>query len=233
MTVEDVIADYYDETKDCAECNAYADTLYQEALRISMELNTQHHTPEEIREIMSRLTGQQIDNSFRLFPPFYTDFGKNTHLGKDVFINSGCHFQDQGGIEIGDGVMLGHNVVLATINHDLSPMQNRKNHYAPIKIGAHVWIGSNAAILPGVSIGEWSVIAVGAVVTKDVPPFTVVGGVPAQIIKPVEVLLAAERLLFGGTKPGTSCPGKSEADTAGGCAGPAGGIPHCVASVLL
>ncbi len=161
MTVEDVIADYYDETKESAECNAYADMLYQEAIRISMELNNRYHTPDEIREIMSRLTGQRIDPSFRLFPPFYTDFGKNTHLGKDVFINSGCHFQDQGGIEIGDGAMLGHNVVLATINHDLSPTQNRKNHYAPIKIGEHVWIGSNATILSGVSIGEWSVVAAG------------------------------------------------------------------------
>ncbi len=186
MTVEDIIADYYDETTENEACNAYADMLYQEALRITMELNNQYHTPDEIREIMSRLTGRQIDDTFRLFPPFYTDFGKNTHIGKDVFINSGCHFQDQGGIELGDGAMLGHNVVLATINHDLSPRKKRKNHYAPIKIGAHVWIGSNATILPGVSVGEWSVVAAGAVVTKDVPPYTVVGGVPAKIIKNVD-----------------------------------------------
>ena len=78
---------------------------------------------------------------------------------------------------------LGHNVVLATINHDLDPARNRKNHYAPIKIGAHVWIGSNVTIISGVSIGEWSVVAAGAVVTKDVPPMTVVGGVPARVIK--------------------------------------------------
>ncbi|MCC8356450.1 MAG: sugar O-acetyltransferase [Oscillospiraceae bacterium] len=180
------MADYYDETTENEACNAYADILYQEALRITMELNNQYHTPDEIREIMSRLTGRQVDDTFRLFPPFYTDFGKNTHIGRDVFINSGCHFQDQGGIEIGDGAMLGHNVVLATINHDLSPIQNRKNHYAPIKIGAHVWIGSNATVLPGVTIGEWAVVAAGAVVTKNVPPFTVVGGVPAQIIKKID-----------------------------------------------
>lgn len=186
MTVEDIIAGYYDETKESTEWNAYADTLYQEALRISMELNNQYHTPDEIREIMSRLTGTQIDPSFRLFPPFYTDFGKNTHIGKDVFINSGCHFQDQGGIEIGDGTMIGHNVVLATINHDLDPAQNRKNHYAPITIGDHVWIGSNATVLPGVRIGEWSVVAAGAVVTKDIPPYTVAGGVPAKRIRTVE-----------------------------------------------
>ncbi|MCC8075175.1 MAG: sugar O-acetyltransferase [Clostridiales bacterium] len=167
-------------------CSACADTLYQEALRITMELNNQYHTPEEIREIMGRLTGEKINASFRLFPPFYTDFGKNIHIGRDVFINSGCHFQDQGGIVIGDGTMLGHNVVLATINHDLDPAQDRKNHYAPITIGAHVWVGSNATVLPGVTIGEWSVVAAGAVVTKDVPPYTVVGGVPAKIIKKIQ-----------------------------------------------
>lgn len=106
-------------------------------------------------------------------------------IGKDVFINSGCHFQDQGGIEIGDGVLIGHNVVLATINHDLDPGENRKNHYSPIKIGNHVWIGSNATVLPGVTIGDWAVVAAGAVVTQDVPPLTVAGGIPAKVLKKV------------------------------------------------
>lgn len=105
--------------------------------------------------------------------------------GKDVFINSGCHFQDQGGIIIEDGSFIGHNVVLATINHDLDPTNNRKNHYAPITIESHVWIGSNATILPGVTIGEWAVAAAGAVVIKDVLPYTVVGGVPARVLKTV------------------------------------------------
>ncbi|WP_066688046.1 DapH/DapD/GlmU-related protein [Christensenella intestinihominis] len=151
-----------------------------------MELNTRYHTPEEIRVIMGKLTGKKIDETFRLFPPFYTDFGKNIKIGRDVFINSGCHFQDQGGIELGDGVLVGHNVVLATINHDLDPAQNRKNHYAPIKIGSHVWIGSNATILQGVTIGEWAVVAAGAVVTRDVPKNTIVGGVPAKTIRTVD-----------------------------------------------
>ena len=135
---------------------------------------------------MGRLTGKKMDKTFRLFPPFYTDFGKNITIGKDVFINSGCHFQDQGGIEIGDGTLIGHNVVLATINHDLNPKENRKNHYAPIKIGAHVWIGSNATILPGVTIGDWAVVAAGTVVTQNVPAMTVVGGVPAKVLKVVK-----------------------------------------------
>lgn len=163
----------------------FFNAICQDAIRISIELNCQYHTPEEIRGIMGRLTGKKIDDSFRLFPPFYTDFGKNITIGKDVFINSGCHFQDQGGITLGDGALIGHNVVLATINHGLAPSENRKNHYAPIKIGSHVWIGSNATVLPGVTVGDWAVIAAGAVVTKDVPAMSVVGGVPAKILKSV------------------------------------------------
>lgn len=183
MTIKEVIDGFREGSGENAERNAYANELFQEAVRIGMELNMQYHTPEEIREIMRRLIGKKVDGSFRMFPPFYTDFGKNITIGKDVFINSGCHFQDQGGITIGDGALIGHNVVLATINHDLNPEENRKNHYAPITIGAHVWIGSNATILPGVTLGDWAVVAAGAVVTQDVPPRTVVGGVPAKVLK--------------------------------------------------
>lgn len=185
MTVKDVIDGFREDVEESPERDVYADTLFQEAIRIGMELNNRYHTPEEIREIMGRLTGKKVDESFRLFPPFYTDFGKNITIGRDVFINSGCHFQDQGGIIIGDGSFIGHNVVLATINHDLDPANNRKNHYAPITIESHVWIGSNATLLPGVTIGEWAVAAAGAVVIKDVPPYTVVGGVPARVLKTV------------------------------------------------
>ncbi|MEY8390501.1 DapH/DapD/GlmU-related protein [Lachnospiraceae bacterium 45-W7] len=183
MTIKEVIDGFREDAVENAERNMYANELFQEAVRIGMELNMQYHTPEEIREIMGRLTGKKVDDSFRMFPPFYTDFGKNITIGKDVFINSGCHFQDQGGIRIGDGTLIGHNVVLATINHDLAPEENRKNHYAPITIGAHVWIGSNATILPGVTLGDHAVVAAGAVVTQDVPPRTVVGGVPAKVLK--------------------------------------------------
>lgn len=186
MTVKEVIDGFREGAEEDAERDAYAETLFQDAIRIGMELNNSYHTPEELREIMGRLIGKKVDDTFRLFPPFYTDFGKNITIGKDVFINSGCHFQDQGGITIGDGSLIGHNVVLATINHDLYPENDRKNHYAPIKIGAHVWIGSNATILPGVSIGDWAVVAAGAVVTRNVPALTVVGGVPAKVLKRIQ-----------------------------------------------
>ena len=88
----------------------------QEALRITAEINTGYHTPEELRKLFSQLIGQPVDESFGLFPPFYTDCGKNIHIGRHVFINMGCKFQDQGGIFIDDGVLIGHNVVLATLN---------------------------------------------------------------------------------------------------------------------
>lgn len=163
-----------------------AETLYQEAQKITMKMNNTYHEISDLRKMMSSLIAKNIDDLFRLVPPFYSDYGKNITIGKNVFINSCCHFQDQGGIFIGDNVFIGHNVVLATVNHSLKPLEKRKNYNHPIKIENNVWIGSNVTILPGVTLGEWSVVGAGAVVTKDVPPYTVVGGVPAKIIKKVD-----------------------------------------------
>jgi acetyltransferase-like isoleucine patch superfamily enzyme len=157
--------------------------LSQEAIRITMELNTKYHTPEEVVRLMSELTGREVDESFGLFPPFNTDCGKNLILGKRVFINSGCKFQDQGGLTIGDDVLIGHNVVIATLNHAFSPEHRGDLEPQPVRIGNRVWVGANATILPGVTIGDGAIVAAGAVVTKDVAPRTVVGGVPAKVIK--------------------------------------------------
>ncbi len=156
-----------------------------EAMRITAELNGSYHTPEKIRELMSRLTGKRVDETFTIFPPFYSDFGKNITIGKNVFINACCCFQDQGGITIGDGTFIGHKVVLATINHGYLPQERSWSFPAPIVIGKNVWIGSNATILQGVSIGDNAIVAAGAVVTKDVAPDTIVGGIPATFIKSV------------------------------------------------
>ncbi|MBU9739640.1 sugar O-acetyltransferase [Diplocloster agilis] len=155
----------------------------QQALRITSQLNMGYHSPEEIRGLMEQLIGKPVDESFTMFPPFYSDFGKNITIGKRVFINSGCCFQDQGGITIGDGTLIGHHVVLATINHDLAPERRATSHLEPILIGAKVWIGANVTVTPGVTIGDGAIIAAGAVVTKDIPPNVIAGGVPAKIIR--------------------------------------------------
>lgn len=169
-----------------SEVHKYMTKLAFEAMKITSVLNQGYHEPKEIRSLMEQLTGQKLDEGFGLFPPFYTDCGKNIHIGKNVFINSNCHFQDQGGITIGDGTLIGHCVVLATIDHDYAP-ENRKNeHIRPIIIGKNVWIGSHAMITAGVTIGDGAIIAGGAVVTADVPANTMVGGVPAKVIKSIE-----------------------------------------------
>lgn len=159
--------------------------LSQEALQRTAELNGAYHTPEEVRRIFLALTGRPVDDTFTLFPPFHTDCGKNIAVGKNVFINSGCKFQDQGGIVIDDGALIGHNVVLATLNHSLAVRDRQDLIPGPIRIGKNAWIGSNVTILPGVTVGDGAVVAAGAVVTKDVPAYTVAGGVPARVLRPL------------------------------------------------
>ena len=160
--------------------------MAQEAMKILYFINNKYNTPSELRRWMSLLIHQELDEGFGLFPPFFTDCGKNIHLGKNVFINAGCRFQDQGGIYIGDGTFIGHNVILATLNHDLNPATRADMYPKPIHIGKKVWIGSGAIVLPGVSIGDNSVIAAGSVVTKNVPENVVYGGNPAKFIKKIE-----------------------------------------------
>ena len=166
-----------------SEAHLFMHGVSQETLKITAEINGSYHEPQQLRALFSRLIGQPVDESFAMFPPFYTDCGKNIHIGKHVFINMGCKFQDQGGIFIGDGALIGHNVVLATLNHAMSPHDRGTMIPAPIHIGKNVWIGSNATILPGVTIGDGAIVAAGAVVTRDVPENTIVGGVPARIMR--------------------------------------------------
>lgn len=154
-----------------------------EALRITAELNGSYHDPDQVRMLFSQLTGKTIDASFFMFPPFYTDFGKNITIGKNVFVNTGCTFQDRGGITIGDGTQIGQNVVLCTLNHGIPPEERHITYPSPIVIGENVWIGASATIIPGVTVGDNAIIAAGAVVTKDVPANAIVAGVPAHVIR--------------------------------------------------
>lgn len=157
----------------------------QHALRITGELNGGYHEPERVRELLSQLIGTHVDETVTVFPPFYSDFGRNITLGSNVFINSGCKFQDQGGITIGEDSLIGHNAVLATLNHDLDPAHRADMHPAPIVIGRNVWIGANVTVLAGITIGDNAVVAAASVVTKDVPANTVVVGSPARVVRSV------------------------------------------------
>lgn len=166
-----------------SEYFSFMSSLCNEAMKITFELNTSYHEPEEVRQLFSKLIGHPVDDGFSLFPPFSADFGKNITLGKGVFINAGCRFQDQGGITLEDGALVGHNVVMATLNHDFSINNRGMLHPAPIHIKKNVWIGSNSTITSGVTIGENAIVAAGAVVTKDIPANAIAGGVPAKIIR--------------------------------------------------
>lgn len=172
---------------DTEEIHQFMDQMSNEARKFTFRLNAAYRTPEEVRALLSELFGRPVPETFRVFPPFYTDFGKNIEVGEGVFINACCHFQDHGGVTLGDGCQIGHNVVFATLNHFLEPEKRKMTYPAPIVLGKNVWVGSNVTILQGVTIGDNAVIAAGAVVTKDVSADCVVAGVPAKVIKKIEV----------------------------------------------
>ena len=155
--------------------------------KIVSRLNSGVYSEGEVRDFLSQITGRAIDSTLWLIPPFYTDFGRNIHFGKNVFVNSACTFMDRGGIYIDDEVFIGPKVNLITINHDINPFNRNTTICKPIHIEKRVWIGVAATILPGVRIGENSIIGANAVVTKDVPSNTIVGGNPAKVIKTIDV----------------------------------------------
>ncbi|MEA5260984.1 DapH/DapD/GlmU-related protein [Arcicella aquatica] len=151
-------------------------------LKLNAKLNTSENV-EQIRGILSEIICTEIDASTIVFVPFYTNFGRFITIGKNVFINHACSFLDMGGITIEDNVLIGPKVNLITENHPLNPNDRKSLICKPILIKYNAWIGGGATILPGVTVGENSVVAAGAVVTADVPSNTVVGGIPAKFIK--------------------------------------------------
>lgn len=158
-----------------------------EAQKIIAELNTGYHDNDEVQALFSRLTGVTVDESFWLMPPFYTDFGRNIRVGKNVFINTGCTFMDRGGITLEDRVLVAPKVNLITTGHPIDPETRRDTISQPIIIRENVWLGVGVSVMPGVTIGRNSVVAAHSVVTDDVPENVVAGGIPAKIIKPIAV----------------------------------------------
>ena len=155
------------------------------AMRLTAKLNKlSFDDAEKVSAIFSELTGQKVDETFKLIPPFYTSGGLEIRVGHKVFINQCCTIYNMGGVDIGDLVMIGPNVNIITSGHPLEPADRRAYIEAkPIVIERNVWIATAATILGGVTVGENSVVAAGAVVTKDVPANSFVAGVPAKVIR--------------------------------------------------
>jgi acetyltransferase-like isoleucine patch superfamily enzyme len=141
--------------------------------------------PAEIKNFLSQITGSDIDESVAVFTPLYINYGRNTKIGQNVFINFDCVFLDLGGITIEDNVLIAPKVSLLSEGHSVSPQSRQSLVPGHIHIKKNAWIGAGATILPGVTIGENAVVAAGAVVSKDVAANTIVGGIPAKIIKAI------------------------------------------------
>ena len=185
MTTEEFLQtmDSGEEVQADSPVHAKMHEIAQRALQITARINAVYHTPEELRALMEELTGRAVPSDFSLFPPIYTECGLNLQIGQGVFINEGCEFQDQGGITIGDSTLIGPQVVIATLNHDMDPSRRASMLPQPVVVGSGVWIGAHVTIVPGVTIGDGAVIGAGAVVTKNVPARTVVAGVPARVLR--------------------------------------------------
>lgn len=160
--------------------------VIQKAIHTTAKLNNLvTDNKEEVNAVFSELIGKKVDDTFFIIPPFYSDFGENISIGKNVFVNHACTFMDRGGITLEDNVLIGPKVNLITTNHPVNPAERKATISQPIVIKKGAWIGVGATILPGVTIGENSIVAAGAVVSKDIPDNSIVGGVPAKFIKSI------------------------------------------------
>lgn len=157
-----------------------------DTMKTATEMNTGYRTPEEVHEFMGRILDKPLDESTTVLPPLYIDYGKPVVIGKRCFIQQCCTFFGRGGIEIGDDVFIGPKCNLITINHDVNPDNRSATYGKPIKIEDKVWLAINATVLPGVTLGYGCIVGANSVVTKDVPPMTIVAGNPARIIKKIE-----------------------------------------------
>lgn len=141
--------------------------------------------PNEVRSLLSQITGSGIDETTTVFTPLHINYGKHTKIGNNVFINFDCVLLDLGGITIEDNVLIAPKVSLLSEGHPVTPETRATLTTGHIHIKKNAWIGAGAIIMQGVTIGENAIVAAGAVVSKDVPDNTIVGGIPAKIIKSI------------------------------------------------
>jgi acetyltransferase-like isoleucine patch superfamily enzyme len=158
--------------------------IIRKAIRLTSLLNAlEVEDNGQVNRLFSELTNRPVDESCLLITPFYTDFGHNIRIGRNVFVNHACTFMDRGGITLEDNVLLGPKVNLITTNHLTEPGRRRDTVSLPIVLKQGAWLGANVTVMPGVTIGENAIVGAGAVVTKDVVANAIVAGVPARVVK--------------------------------------------------
>lgn len=155
------------------------------ARQFSQKINSSVLSTSEMQKELASFLETPLNNSLTVLSPLTIDCGLNLHFGENVFVNAGCCFQDQGGIWIGDRCLIGHQVVFATLNHGETPEDRGQLIAKPIVLESDVWVGSHATIMSGVHIGKGAIVAAGAVVTKDVPAYHIVAGVPARVLRKI------------------------------------------------
>lgn len=166
--------------------SAALDAEVQRTRRLVAELNSGWHTDDEVRQLLRDITTHPVDDTVRVFAPLYINYGPGVTLGRDCFLNFGCTLLALGGITLADGVFIGPHCVLATEYHPEDPATRHSLLTRPIVIGRNAWLGANVTVLAGVTIGENAIVAAGSVVTRDVPPDTLVVGSPARPLRPIK-----------------------------------------------
>ena len=176
-----------------SEVYSAVDPELLEELMVTREMLYEYNSlhPSETRrmkEILKGLLGYVADDEFLINQPFRCDYGKQISIGKRFFANFNFTVLDEARVTIGDDCFIGPNVSIYTACHSTDPVErNSRQEWArPVTIGHNVWIGGSVTILPGVTVGDNSIVGAGAVVTKDVPADTIVGGNPAKVIRKIE-----------------------------------------------
>ena len=149
------------------------------------EINNLTPDLEKVKPLLGELFEGKFPNNSYIMRPMQLDFPKHISIGENVFINHHFTCMGAGGITIGSGCYIGPNVTIVTTNHDLNNLAVLK--CKNVNIGKNVWFGANVLVLPGITVGDNSVLAGGAVITKDVAPNTIVGGNPAKVLKTIEI----------------------------------------------
>jgi galactoside O-acetyltransferase len=168
----------YDDTTLLGDQHVYQDKM--------IEYNRTLATEYEKRQFLLRSVFADVGDNCTVETPLNANWGcKHVHLGKNVYINSNVTFVDDEHIFIGDNCLIAPNVVFSTSGHPILPIL-REHHYVynfPINVGKNVWIGSGVQVMPGISIGDNSVIGAGSVITRDVPANVVAFGIPCKVVR--------------------------------------------------